>query len=106
MRAMVLERAGEPLRPAELPGPRPGAGQVLISVSVCGVCRTDAGYPNEQAAPLLCAGPIGYRALRLIGDAERVGFYGFGAAAHVLCQVAVHQGHRVFAFTREGDEEG
>ena len=57
------------------------------------------------AAPLLCAGLIGYRALRLVGEAERIGFYGFGAAAHILCQVAVHEGRRVFAFTREGDEE-
>lgn len=63
------------------------------------------GYPDLQAAPLLCAGLIGYRALRLVGEAERIGFYGFGAAAHILCQVAVHQGRRVFAFTREGDEE-
>ena len=196
---MVLERQREPLRPAELPDPQPGAGQVLISVSACGVCRTDlhivdgeldraeaaarpgapdrrhggrggggggalrasasgsgcpgsAGpaasaataaaaartsatapaspattstaatpswpsptsasasrfpraIPDEQAAPLLCAGLIGYRALRLVGDAERIGFYGFGASAHILCQVAVHQGRRVFAFTREGDEE-
>jgi alcohol dehydrogenase, propanol-preferring len=62
-------------------------------------------YPDLQAAPLLCAGLIGYRALRLVGDAERIGFYGFGASAHILCQVAVHQGRRVFAFTREGDEE-
>jgi propanol-preferring alcohol dehydrogenase len=196
---MVLERAGEPLSSAELPEPRPSAGQVLIAVSACGVCRTDlhivdgelerpklplvpghqivgtvvevgegverfatgqrvgvpwlgwtcgecryclAGrenlcdrarftgydvdggyaelavanerfcfslsedYPDEQAAPLLCAGLIGYRALRLVGDAERIGFYGFGAAAHILCQVAVHQGRRVFAFIREGDLEG
>jgi propanol-preferring alcohol dehydrogenase len=199
MKAMVLERAGEPLRPAELPDPRPGTGQVLISVGACGVCRTDLhivdgeldkpklplvlghqivgavvevgegverfepgqrvgvpwlgwtcgecryclsgrenlcdrarftgydvdggyaelavaderfcfslppDYPDEQAAPLLCAGLIGYRALRLVGDAERIGFYGFGAAAHILCQVAVHQGRRVFAFTRDGDVEG
>jgi alcohol dehydrogenase, propanol-preferring len=62
-------------------------------------------YPDEQAAPLLCAGLIGYRALRLLGEAERIGFYGFGASAHILCQVAVHQGRRVFAFTREGDSE-
>ena len=61
---------------------------------------------DEGAAPLLCAGLIGYRALRLLGDAERVGFYGFGASAHILCQVAAHQGRRVFAFTRPGDEEG
>ena len=65
-----------------------------------------AGYPDEQAAPLLCAGLIGYRALRLVGDAERIGFYGFGASSHILCQVAVHQGRRVFAFTKPGDEEG
>ncbi len=196
---MVLERQREPLQPAELPDPRPAAGQVLISVHACGVCRTDLhivdgdlerprlplvlghqivgtvlgggegaerfslgqrvgvpwlgwtdgtcrycrsgrenlcdrarftgydvdggyaeltvaderfclpipeGYPDEQAAPLLCAGLIGYRALRLLGDAERVGFYGFGASAHILCQVAVHEGRRVFAFTREGDVEG
>ncbi|HEX3324711.1 MAG TPA: zinc-dependent alcohol dehydrogenase family protein [Solirubrobacterales bacterium] len=199
MRAMVLGRQREPLRPAELAAPRPGPGQVLVSVSACGVCRTDlhivdgdlerpklplvpghqivgsvleagerverfaagdrvgvpwlgwtcgkcrycrsgrenlcdrarftgydidGGYAelavaderfcfpipadssDEQAAPLLCAGLIGYRALRLVGDAERIGFYGFGASAHILCQVAVHQGRRVFAFTREGDEEG
>jgi alcohol dehydrogenase, propanol-preferring len=198
MRAMVLERQREPLRPAELPDPVAGPGQVLLAVHACGVCRTDLhivdgdltepklplvpghqivgtvveagegaerfglgdrvgvpwlgwtdgdcryclsgrenlcdrakftgydldggyadlavaderfcfpipdGYPNEQAAPLLCAGLIGYRALRLVGDAERIGFYGFGASAHILCQVAVHQGRRVFAFTREGDEE-
>ncbi len=63
------------------------------------------GYPDLQAAPLLCAGLIGYRALRLVGEAERIGFYGFGAAAHILCQVAVHEGRRVFAFTRDGDAE-
>jgi propanol-preferring alcohol dehydrogenase len=199
MRAMVLERQREPLRPAELPDPRPEPGQILISIGACGVCRTDLhivdgelsepklplvpghqivgtvtgagdgaerfafgdrvgvpwlawtcgecrycrsgrenlcdrarftgydvdggyaeltvaderfcfpipeGYPDPQAAPLLCAGLIGYRALRLVGDAERIGFYGFGASAHILCQVAVHQGRRVFAFTRAGDEEG
>jgi propanol-preferring alcohol dehydrogenase len=195
---MVLERQRELLRPAELPDPEPGPGQLLLSVSACGVCRTDlhivdgdltepklplvlghqivgtvagagegaeryangervgvpwlgwtcgecrycrggrenlcdrarftgydldggyaelavaderfcfpvpAGYPDEQAAPLLCAGLIGYRALRLVGDAERIGLYGFGASAHILCQVAVHQGRRVFVFTREGDGE-
>jgi zinc-binding alcohol dehydrogenase family protein len=198
MRAMVLQRQREALRPLELPDPSPGPGQLLISVHACGVCRTDLhivdgeltesklplvpghqivgtvaaagagaerfapgervgvpwlgwtcgecryclsgrenlcdrarftgydidggyaelavaderfcfpipeGYPDEQAAPLLCAGLIGYRALRLVGEAERIGFYGFGASAHILCQVAVGQGRRVFAFTREGDEE-
>lgn len=196
---MVLERAGEPLRAAEVPDPRPGPGQVLLAVRACGVCRTDLhivdgelsepklplvpghqvvgtvveagegaerfrvgervgvpwlgwtcgecrycrsgrenlcdrarftgydldggfaelvaaderycfpipdGYADEQAAPLLCAGLIGYRALRLVGDAERLGLYGFGAAAHILCQVAVHEGRRVFAFTRDGDVAG
>ena len=198
MRAMVLERQREALRPTELPAPTPGSGQVLLAVHACGVCRTDLhivdgdliepklplvpghqivgtvaaagegaerfavgdrvgvpwlgwtcgecrycrsgrenlcdrakftgydldggyaelavaderfcfpipdGYPDLQAAPLLCAGLIGYRALRLVGDAERIGFYGFGASAHILCQVAVHQGRRVFAFTRDGDAE-
>ena len=62
-------------------------------------------YPDLQAAPLLCAGLIGYRALRLAGDAERLGLYGFGAAAHIICQVARHQGRRVFAFTRADDVE-
>ncbi len=198
MRAMVLERQREALAPRELPDPEPAAGQVLIEVGACGVCRTDlhivdgdltepklplvpghqivgtvtgagegaerfapgqrvgvpwlgwtcgecryclsgrenlcdrarftgydvdggyaelavaderfcfpipAGYPDTQAAPLLCAGLIGYRALRLVGEAERIGLYGFGASAHILCQVAVSQGRRVFAFTRKGDEE-
>jgi propanol-preferring alcohol dehydrogenase len=62
-----------------------------------------AGYPDEQAAPLLCAGLIGYRALRMCGDARRLGLYGFGAAAHILAQVAASQGRRVYAFTRPGD---
>lgn len=61
------------------------------------------GYPDDQAAPLLCAGLIGYRAYRFTGDAQVLGFYGFGSAAHILCQVAVHQGRRVLAFTRPGD---
>jgi alcohol dehydrogenase, propanol-preferring len=63
------------------------------------------GYADEQAAPLLCAGLIGYRSLRLAGDGERIGLYGFGASAHIVCQVAVAQGRRVFAGTRAGDHE-
>ena len=63
-------------------------------------------YGDVEAAPLLCAGMIGYRSFRFTGDAERIGFYGFGAAAHILTQVAVHLGRRVFAFTRPGDTEG
>jgi len=63
------------------------------------------GYADEQAAPLLCAGLIGYRSLRLAEEAEAVGLYGFGASAHIVCQVAVAQGRRVFAATRAGDDE-
>src|SRR5215203_5927846 len=63
------------------------------------------GYPDLQAAPLLCAGLIGYRSLRFAGDAERLGLYGFGASAHLIIQVAIHQGRRVFAFTSPHDEE-
>ncbi len=62
-----------------------------------------AGFPDLQAAPLLCAGLIGYRALRMTGEAGRLGLYGFGAAAHIVIQVARHEGRRVFAFTRPGD---
>jgi propanol-preferring alcohol dehydrogenase len=195
MRAMVLDAPQRPLREADLPSPKPAAGEVLLEVAACGVCRTDlhvvdgelaepklplvpghqivarvvadgerfrcgdrvgvpwlgwtcgvcrfcrsgrenlcdrarftgyqrdggyaglavaderfcfpipSGYPDLQAAPLLCAGLIGYRTLKLAGDAERVGIYGFGAAAHIVCQVARHQGRRVFAFTRAGDEQ-
>ena len=63
-------------------------------------------YSDIDAAPLLCAGLIGYRSLRAAGDGERVGLYGFGAAAHLIAQVAVYQQRRVFAFTRPGDDAG
>ena len=199
MRAMILERPGEPLAEADLAEPAPGPGRVLVRVSTCGVCRTDlhvldgelpspklplvpghqvvatveaAGegaerfapgdrvgvpwlgwtdgtcrycvsgrenlcpravftgyladggyaerlvaderyclavpeaYGDVEAAPLLCAGLIGYRALRMTGDAERLGLYGFGSSAHIVCQVARHEGRRVFALTRPGDEAG
>jgi propanol-preferring alcohol dehydrogenase len=65
-----------------------------------------ADYAAAAAAPLLCAGLIGYRSLRMAGDAERLGIYGFGAAAHIVAQVARHQGRRVYAFTRPGDRAG
>ncbi len=68
--------------------------------------RIPEGYSAVEAAPLLCAGLIGYRSLRLAGDAERLGLYGFGASAHVVAQVAGHEGRRVFAFTRSGDSRG
>lgn len=64
-----------------------------------------AGYADAEAAPLLCAGLIGYRSLRLAGDGEALGLYGFGSSAHIVCQVAVGQGRRVFAGTRAEDEE-
>jgi propanol-preferring alcohol dehydrogenase len=64
------------------------------------------GYPDHQVAPLLCAGLIGYRALTLAGPAHRIGFYGFGAAAHILTQIAAWQGRAVHAFTRPGDTAG
>src|SRR6185503_4917582 len=184
MRAKLLDAPRSPLRLAELDRPVAGAGQVLLRVRACGVCRTDLhvvdgelahpklppvighqivaeapdgrrvgvpwlgwtdgvcryclrgrenlcdrarftgydldggyaewvvaderfclgipeGFGDLEAAPLLCAGLIGYRALRLAGDAERLGLYGFGASAHIIAQVARWQGRRVFAFTRE-----
>jgi propanol-preferring alcohol dehydrogenase len=67
--------------------------------------RIPAEYPDLQAAPLLCAGLIGYRAYRMADAGETIGFYGFGAAAHIVCQLAVWEGHRVIALTRSGDSE-
>ena len=63
-------------------------------------------FSDVEAAPLLCAGLIGYRALRIAGDGERVGVYGFGASAHIIAQVAIWQGRELFAFTRDGDSHG
>jgi propanol-preferring alcohol dehydrogenase len=196
MKAMVLERVGEPLILVERSAPEPGDGEVLVEISACAVCRTDLhvvdgdlaspkpsvipgheivgrvaalgrgvstfqigqrvgipwlghtcghcgycatkrenlcdeprftgyqidggfathtvadarycfpipdAYDDAHAAPLLCAGLIGHRALKAAGDAQRLGIYGFGAAAHIVAQIARHQGRRVFAFTRPGD---
>jgi len=64
------------------------------------------GYPDIQAAPLMCAGLIGYRSLRMAGEGKKIGFYGFGAAAHILIQVARYQGREVYAFTKPGDTKG
>src|SRR5262249_50103566 len=64
-----------------------------------------AAYGDVEAAPLLCAGLIGYRALAMAGDARRIGIYGFGAAAHIVAQVAAYQGRELYAFTRPGDAE-
>src|SRR5258708_3146669 len=70
----------------------------------CFALRTDE--PDFRVAPLLCAGLIGYRSLLLAGEGERLGLYGFGAAAHIVIQVARHQGREVYAFTRAGDRQG
>lgn len=197
MHAMVLERTGGQLNVKKLPIPVAGAGELLLKILACGICRTDlhvldgelaepslplipghqivgvvealgdgvrgfhpgdlvgvpwlggtcgvcsycaqgrenlcgravftgyqrnggfaeyctanAGfcfsipeeYPATQAAPLLCAGLIGYRSLRVAGDGKRLGIYGFGAAAHIVTQVALWEGREIYAFTREGDE--
>ncbi len=69
------------------------------------IYRIPDRYASPEAAPLLCAGLIGYRSYRMAGDAASIGLYGFGAAAHIICQVAVHEGRRVYAFTRDGDSE-
>ena len=67
--------------------------------------RLPDGYSDLHVAPLLCAGLIGYRCLRMAGEAPRLGIYGFGAAAHIVAQVAGHRGQQVFAFTRPGDQK-
>src|SRR4051794_15564187 len=189
MRAMVLAQPGEPLELRDLPEPVAGAGEVLIRVAACGVCRTDLhlldgevevperprvlghqivgtdvetgerlgvpwlawtcgrcsycrsgrenlcpdarftgrdvdggmaeyavadrryafplpdGPTDVELAPLLCAGLIGHRCLRMCGDPRRLGIYGFGAAAHLVAQVARFEGRDVYAFTRPDDEE-
>ena len=80
------------------------AEHVVCDARYC--LRIPDGYDDAHAAPLLCAGLIGYRSLRAAGDARTIGLYGFGAAAHIVAQVARHEGRRVFAFTRPGDAEG
>jgi propanol-preferring alcohol dehydrogenase len=78
------------------------AEEVVADARYC--LTLPAAGADEELAPLLCAGLIGYRALRAAGDAERLGLYGFGAAAHLVAQLALHEGRRVFAFTRPGDD--
>src|ERR1700726_3255248 len=75
----------------------------LTVADQCYCFAIDPHFADVEAAPLLCAGLIGYRTLKLAGDGERIGIYGFGAAAHIVAQVARHQGRQVFAFTRPGD---
>ncbi len=92
---------------AQFTGYHRDGGFAEYAVADARYCFPLAGdEPDVRMAPLLCAGLIGYRALRLAGEAERLGFFGFGAAAHILVQVARAQGRRVFAFTRPGDAEG
>jgi propanol-preferring alcohol dehydrogenase len=79
-----------------------GYAQYMVADEAFCFAIPDA-YRDDEAAPLMCAGLIGYRSLRMAGDAERVGIYGFGAAAHIIAQVARHEGQRIFAFTRPGD---
>lgn len=80
------------------------ATHVLADSRFC--LRPPKQFEDVEAAPLLCAGLIGYRALKRAGDGERLGLFGFGAAAHIIAQVASWQGRRVFAFTRDGDSSG
>jgi propanol-preferring alcohol dehydrogenase len=92
---------------AQFTGYHRDGGYAEYTVADARFCfRLEGPYDDLHAAPLLCAGLIGYRALRAAGDAERLGLYGFGAAAHLVAQVARHQGRRVLAFTREGDSAG
>jgi alcohol dehydrogenase, propanol-preferring len=80
------------------------AGYAELAVADARYCfHVPDGFEDLQAAPLLCAGLIGYRAYRMTGDAHRLGLYGFGGAAHILTQLAVHEGREIFAFTRPGD---
>ena len=86
-------RAREPVRPRAVHGVRLDGGYAELTVADERFCfPIPDDYPDEQAAPLLCAGLIGYRSLRLAGEAEPIGLYGFGASAHIVCQVAVAQG--------------
>jgi len=82
-------------------------GYAEYAVADARICfRIENSYSDVQAAPLLCAGLIGYRALTMAGDAVRLGLYGFGSSAHIISQVARHQGRRVFAITPPGDTAG
>jgi alcohol dehydrogenase, propanol-preferring len=85
---------------------RDGGYAEYVTVDERYVLPLPDGFGDLGAAPLLCAGLIGFRALRLAGDGEALGLYGFGASAHIVAQVALHEGRRVYAFTRDGDHEG
>ena len=92
---------------AEFTGYTRDGGYAELAVADERYCFPLRGHTDDShTAPLLCAGLIGYRALRFCGDAQRLGLYGFGGSAHIICQVAAHQGRRVFAVTRGGEEAG
>lgn len=92
---------------AQFTGYHIDGGYAEYTVADAGFCfPIPEDYPDLQAAPLLCAGLIGYRAYRMTGEAQKLGFYGFGAAAHILIQLARYQGREVYAFTRKGDTTG
>ena len=95
--------AREPLPWARFTGYDVDGGYAEVAVADERFCLPLAADAGIETAPLLCAGLIGYRALRMCGDAERLGLLGFGASAHLICQVAAHEGRRVFAVTREPD---
>jgi alcohol dehydrogenase, propanol-preferring len=99
MEAMVLKKLGTALEDLVDQQPRPG--EIRVKVAACGVCRTDLHVVDGGL--LLCAGLIGWRSLVIAGDGKKLGLYGFGAAAHIVAQVAKWQGRSVFAFTRPGD---
>jgi propanol-preferring alcohol dehydrogenase len=93
-------------RAARFTGYQINGGYAEYAVADARFCfRVPASYDDQHAAPLLCAGLIGYRALQMAGDARRIGIYGFGAAAHIIAQVARHQGREVYAFVRPQDEK-
>lgn len=83
------------------------ASEAIVNSQFCFVLPEESNYLSDtDIAPLLCAGLIGWRTLKLAGDAKRIGVYGFGAAAHIVIQVALYQGREVYAFTRDGDTSG
>src|SRR5665647_1445117 len=89
---------------AKFTGYQINGGYAEYTVADARYCfRIPDNYSDVEAAPLLCAGLIGYRALKMAGDAERIGIYGFGAAAHIVAQLLRYQGKKLFAFTRAGD---
>src|SRR5437868_234153 len=110
MCAMMLFENDRAVKGTDVPDPTPGLQEVVVGVESCGVWRSDRDVLDRALPvpklPLICGyGLIGYRCLVKAGDARRLGIYGFGAAAHLIAQVAVFQGREVYAFTRRGDVE-